>query len=586
MQANLSIFPLKLRRALNGKNFWRITLVMGFVYGSMLLFRGLHRSPLLAFVPSSGAGLRPQPRTRLPQAMPVLCGRGRSAWQRGPALAVAATSASALALGALALRAAAGESAEAPGLSAAHLRRRPRRRLRRSAVATAAASALRTKAAPSRWKLCMSIWALLGGQERLLLAGGGLSLVATAGAELMIPNLVASGLFAVVNQRGRAALLSSVGLLMLSASLQALFNGLRGLCFQTARNRFVTRLREQCFDAFLARDMGFYDEVDAGELTSRLSADCQVFFQSLDIVLNYLLRSTTTTIVGFAMLVRISPRLTLCVSAVCVVWLASTEWYGLVTRRASRSTQDALAELNRIAEEGPQRCNFTSCVGFAQKVVCSAAGTGIIHDDPLKTDGGLKPKSCQNTNHNHIRDSNTEVYDQSRVESFDDVVVYTHITHNGRRVRAHCVRLYTQFTVPQKGYGKRGTHFKLLTYKLFCVVERFLKVINLIWLELLIARSACFSCYAMPLPFTSLHLALATVPPFSPALGLQVALQVWVPSCLCLVPSPRLPIILGCPGSVTSPRICRDSNPFHIGNGVGRRTICWYSFEPLLAYPF
>ena len=98
-----------------------------------------------------------------------------------------------------------------------------------------------------------------------------------------------------------------------------------------------------------------------------------------------------------------------------------------------------------------------------------------------------------------------------------------------------------------------------MTYKLLFVVELFLKVINLIWLELFIARSACFPCCAMPLPFPSLHLALATVPPSSPALGLQVALQVWVPSRLCLVPSPRLPIRFGCPGSITSPRRCRDS---------------------------
>ena len=40
-----------------------------------------------------------------------------------------------------------------------------------------------------------------------------------------------------------------------------------------------------------------------------------------------------------------------------------------------------------------------------------------------------------------------------------------------------------------------------------------LKVINLIWLELLIAISVCPPCCATPLPFPSLHLALATVPP-------------------------------------------------------------------------
>ena len=47
-------------------------------------------------------------------------------------------------------------------------------------------------------------------------------------------------------------------------------------------------------------------------------------------------------------------------------------------------------------------------------------------------------------------------------------------------------------------------------------------------------------CHAPPLPLSPSCTGHSSP---SPALGSQVALQVWVPSCLCLVPFPRLPII-------------------------------------------
>eukprot|EP00443_Scrippsiella_acuminata_P079465 CAMPEP_0115511296 /NCGR_PEP_ID=MMETSP0271-20121206/73890_1 /TAXON_ID=71861 /ORGANISM="Scrippsiella trochoidea, Strain CCMP3099" /LENGTH=186 /DNA_ID=CAMNT_0002941357 /DNA_START=56 /DNA_END=613 /DNA_ORIENTATION=- len=98
--------------------------------------------------------------------------------------------------------------------------------------------------------------------------------------------------------------------------------------------------------------MTFHDEVDAGELTSRLSSDCQTVFTCMDDALNFLLRSVITVSFGFAALARISFRVTAAVSLVLAVLVVCTEWYGQVNRRAARQTQDKLAELNRIADEG------------------------------------------------------------------------------------------------------------------------------------------------------------------------------------------------------------------------------------------
>ena len=53
------------------------------------------------------------------------------------------------------------------------------------------------------------------------------------------------------------------------------FTGLRGSTFIFVGSRFSTRLRQRLFDALLAQEVGFYDATKTGDITSRLSADCE-----------------------------------------------------------------------------------------------------------------------------------------------------------------------------------------------------------------------------------------------------------------------------------------------------------------------
>eukprot|EP00439_Symbiodinium_sp_Y106_P034178 s3977_g4.t1 len=196
-----------------------------------------------------------------------------------------------------------------------------------------------SKAAERPAGVATQIASLLTPGDRRWLLLGICALLCAALTQLAAPPLVAQALFAATAGEGavlsgKAAELKLVGLLVAVALALALLNGLRAFAFHMARVRFVSRLRERCFRHYMSQDMAFFDKVDASELTSRLTSDCQMVFASLDDVLNFLLRSSSVTFLGSVALVRASPRLAL-LAALVLLCLA-----------------DAIAELSRVADEG------------------------------------------------------------------------------------------------------------------------------------------------------------------------------------------------------------------------------------------
>ncbi|CAK9051272.1 ABC transporter B family member 26 [Durusdinium trenchii] len=138
---------------------------------------------------------------------------------------------------------------------------------------------------------------------------------------------------------------------LLEAAGVALCQGLRGYAFHMTRLGFVGALRQRAFQCYMSKDMTFYDKVDAAELSSRLTSDCQLVFASLDDVLNFLLRSGAVTLFGYLAMLRCCWQLTLVTTLVIALLLLATRCYAEVRRATTAETQDAVAELSRVAEE-------------------------------------------------------------------------------------------------------------------------------------------------------------------------------------------------------------------------------------------
>jgi len=66
-----------------------------------------------------------------------------------------------------------------------------------------------------------------------------------------------------------------MGFLILNAMITGLCTGFRGSTFIVLGGRFSKRLREHLFGSLLSQEADFFGAVKTGDITSRLSADCQ-----------------------------------------------------------------------------------------------------------------------------------------------------------------------------------------------------------------------------------------------------------------------------------------------------------------------
>ncbi|CAE7452066.1 ABCB26 [Symbiodinium sp. KB8] len=150
---------------------------------------------------------------------------------------------------------------------------------------------------------------------------------------------------------GRVQLAQRACAVAAAAILGGVAEGLKNFAFNMLRSRLVSRLREDAFDALMGEELSFYDEVDAGELTSRLSSDCMSVYSYLSDVLSFFLRSGFVTAASLLALFRLDSAISSRLAVLLVLLWACSEWYGRVTRSTGRKTQDSLAELGRVANE-------------------------------------------------------------------------------------------------------------------------------------------------------------------------------------------------------------------------------------------
>src|SRR5215211_7196613 len=109
--------------------------------------------------------------------------------------------------------------------------------------------------------------------------------------------------------------------IFLSGVLSWTFNYFRQRLTARTVGNVVLKLRQDAFDAVLARDMSFYDQFSSGRIVSRVTSDTQDFSNVVTLTLNLMSQVLIVTIV-VALLVFINLRLaliTLTIAPVVVV---------------------------------------------------------------------------------------------------------------------------------------------------------------------------------------------------------------------------------------------------------------------------
>ncbi|HEX6306192.1 MAG TPA: ABC transporter ATP-binding protein [Anaerolineales bacterium] len=141
-----------------------------------------------------------------------------------------------------------------------------------------------------------------------------------------------------------------IGAIFLSGVLSWTFNFFRQQYTARTVGDVVLKLRQDAFDAVLARDMSFYDEYSSGKIVSRVTSDTQDFSNVVTLTLN-LMSQVLIVIIVVGLLVFINLRLALIALAIAPVVVYTALAFRRIARRTTTQARRVLAEVNANVQE-------------------------------------------------------------------------------------------------------------------------------------------------------------------------------------------------------------------------------------------
>lgn len=139
-----------------------------------------------------------------------------------------------------------------------------------------------------------------------------------------------------------------MGLLSMGSSLSS---GLRGGLFMCTLSRLNKRVRLMLFHALVKQEIGFFEDIKTGDLTSRLSTDTKLMSQSVAMNVNILLRSLIKSVGVLYLMVSLSWKLTLLTFIEAPLIAITQKIYNTHYEQLSKEVQDSVARANETAGE-------------------------------------------------------------------------------------------------------------------------------------------------------------------------------------------------------------------------------------------
>lgn len=146
---------------------------------------------------------------------------------------------------------------------------------------------------------------------------------------------------------------------------QGIFSYFRTIFFAIVSERGMADLRKDLYDKIITQNIAFFEERRVGELTSRITADVEQLQSAFSITLAEFIRQIVILIFGMAVLVYLTPKLTLVMLATLPIIVVLAMVFGRYIRKLSKQRQDQLAATNTIVEETFQ--SFSVVKSFANE---------------------------------------------------------------------------------------------------------------------------------------------------------------------------------------------------------------------------
>jgi len=180
---------------------------------------------------------------------------------------------------------------------------------------------------------------------------GNLSLIVTAGSNVLLPKFIGD-ILDILNQNGGIeALKKSVFSLAFILFSSVLFETLKEFCFELLSVKVVQSMRRDLFKSLLEKDIEFYDMRKTGDLMSRLTAEIEKVQNSSTGDLSNLIRRVLEMTGSIILLFSISPTLTIASFFFIPVKIIMLTFKGKKLKRKSKQISDTIAEANSAANE-------------------------------------------------------------------------------------------------------------------------------------------------------------------------------------------------------------------------------------------
>ncbi|XP_054911196.1 antigen peptide transporter 2a [Poeciliopsis prolifica] len=139
-----------------------------------------------------------------------------------------------------------------------------------------------------------------------------------------------------------------MGIYSIGSSISA---GCRGGLLICAINSFACRIKVKLFDALTKQEIGFFESIKTGEITSRLSRDTNLTGRTVCLNVNVLLRTFMKTIGMISLMMSLSWKLTFLVLMETPITGLIQNIYDTHYQTLSQEMQDSMARTNDSANE-------------------------------------------------------------------------------------------------------------------------------------------------------------------------------------------------------------------------------------------
>ncbi|XP_071093538.1 ABC-type oligopeptide transporter ABCB9-like [Haliotis cracherodii] len=185
----------------------------------------------------------------------------------------------------------------------------------------------------------------------LLLCTGFTFLILAAVANVFIPYYTGLVIDGIAIEKSREKFTNAIIIMALISVGSAIATGVRGGCLFLALQRLNIRIRNILFSSIMTQEVGFFDTVKTGDITSRLTSDTTTTSDAITLNVNIFLRSLITACGTVFFMIKLSWRMSLVTFIGLPIVIGVAQVYGDFYEVLAKQVQDSLAKANEIAEE-------------------------------------------------------------------------------------------------------------------------------------------------------------------------------------------------------------------------------------------